>query len=319
MSRTIGHEELRSFCEDVLEAAGLSSEHASVVGGSLVEANLRGVDSHGVMRLPIYVQRMEMGLVNVRPELRVERTADATATLDADDGPGQVATLEAMRVAVDLARRAGAGVVSIRNSTHFGAAAFFAMEACRADMIGIALTHAGADVVPYGGRLARLGTNPIGIALPTEEWPPLVLDMATSIVALGKVFVAAAEGRDIPPDWAVDEHGNPCTDPNRVRAVRPMAGPKGSGLALVIDALCALLAGAAFGVHIRRMYEDFSEPQRISHLVLALDPARFVPVGEFKKRMVELAREVKDTPPEDGFDEVRTPGEVEARTESIRR
>jgi ureidoglycolate dehydrogenase (NAD+) len=237
MSRTVGSEELQAFCEAVLQAVGLSVDHASAVARSLVEANLRGVDSHGVIRFPIYVRRMEMGLINVRPDIRVEHTAEATATLDADDAPGQVAGLHAMHVALDLARRAGAGVVSVRNSNHFGAAAFYAIEATRRDMIGIALSHAEADVVPYGGRLPRLGTNPIAVALPTWNASPLVLDMATSVVSMGKVLVAAAEGRDIPGDWAVDENGNPCTDARLARAVRPMAGAKGYGLALVIDAL----------------------------------------------------------------------------------
>jgi ureidoglycolate dehydrogenase (NAD+) len=310
--------QLENFCTSVLTAVGLSDEHATLVARSLVEANLRGVDSHGLLRLPIYVKRMEMGLINVKPSLTVERTANATAKLDADNGPGQVAGIEAMKVALELARESGCGIVSVRGSNHFGAAAFFAVEAPRADMIGIALTHAEADVVPFGGRTPQLGTNPIAIALPVTGREPLVLDMATSIVSMGKVLAAAAEGTDIPEGWAVDEDGNPSTDPRRARAVLPMAGPKGYGLALVIDALSALLAGAAFGSHIRRMYDDFSTPQEIAHLFVVLDPGRFVPTDEFKSRLAELIDEIKTTAPADGFDEVLVPGEVEVRTQSAR-
>jgi ureidoglycolate dehydrogenase (NAD+) len=319
MPGKIAAEQLQDFCERVLCRVGVSAEHASIVAQSLVRANLRGVDTHGVMRLPIYVHRITQGLINARPEMRLLRTGDGTATLDADDGPGQVATLEAMLAAVSLSRDAGVGAVSVRNSNHFGAAAFFAIEANKADMIGIAMTHAEADVVPYGGRVPKLGTNPIAVAVPSGDRFPIVLDMATSIVSMGKVMVAAADGTEIPVEWAVDDSGDPCTDPKRVRAVRPMGGAKGYGLGLIIDVLCALLAGAAFGPGVRRMYHDFSTSQRIAHFVLAIDPGRFVPVDLFKRRVRDLIQELKLTPPATGFDEVMIPGEIEARIEAERR
>ena len=309
---------LLRFCEELLGRVGLEPADAHTVAWSLVQANLRGVDSHGVMRLPIYVKRMELGLVATKPRPRFTRTGPSTGLLDGDDGPGQVVALAAMNHAIELARETGVGSVAARNSNHFGAAAHFAMHAAEQGLIGLATTHAEADMVPYGGREPRLGTNPIAIAVPGGPFP-LVLDMATSLVSMGKVMLAAKEGREIPAGWAVDADGNPCTDPARARAVTPMAGAKGYGLAVMVDLLCALLTGASFGTHIKRMYDHFGEPQRVAHLLLALDPARFVPLEAFTARVAAMVAELKATPPAPGFEEVLLPGEPEARAEATRR
>ncbi|HIC96623.1 TPA: Ldh family oxidoreductase [Candidatus Bipolaricaulota bacterium] len=309
---------LRRFCREVLIKVELTAEDAAVVADSLVQANLRGVDTHGVMRLPIYVKRMRMGLIAVRPKMELHRTGSATAILDGGNGPGQVVTLRAMEEAIKMAQEAGAGLVAIKNSNHFGAAAYFAMRALEDDMIGLALSHAEADMIPFGGGRPCLGTNPIAIAVPAGEELPIVLDMATSIVAMGNILLAAKEGRSIPEGWAVDTEGNPTTDPKRARAVRPVGGPKGYGLAVIVDVLSALLTGAAFGVHINRMYDNFSEPQAIGHFVGAIDISRYVPPVEFKKRIDQMIREIKATPPAEGFTEVLLPGEPEFRTEEQR-
>ncbi len=311
-------EKLRTFCEEILLKLSLCEQHAHVVADSLVQANLRGVDSHGVMRLPIYVKRMRMGLIAPRPQMELSRTAPATAILDGGNGPGQVVALRAMEEAIRIAEESGVGLVATRNSNHFGAAAYFAMRAVQDKMIGLALSHAEADVVPFGGRKPCLGTNPLAIAVPAGKEPPIVLDMATSIVAMAKVILAAKEGRSIPEAWAVDPEGDPTTDPKRARAVRPMGGPKGYGLAVIIDILSSLLTGAAFGVHINRMYDNFSQPQAIGHLVGAIDIAKYAPIDRFKDRLDQLICEIKSTPPADGFDEVLLPGEPEARTEQRR-
>lgn len=310
---------LAEFCATVLTNVGLSADHADIVADSLVDANLRGVDTHGVVRLPIYVQRMEMGLIATQPQVRVERTGASTAIFDGGNGPGQVVAFRAMEEAIALANDAGTGFVAVRNSNHFGTAGYHAMRALDDDMIGIVVSHAEADVVPFGGRTPKLGTNPIAIAVPTGEYAPIVLDMATSIVAMGHVLLAAKEGRPIPDNWAVDEDGTPVTNPEKARAVRPMAGAKGYGLAVIVDVLSALLTGASFGVHVNRMYDNFSEPQAIGHFVGAIDVARYVSVDTFKKRIDRMIRELKSTPPVEGVEEVLLPGEPEQRTEANRR
>lgn len=309
---------LKGFCQEVLVKVGLGEIDAQIVADSLVEANLRGVDSHGVMRLPIYVKRMKMGLISTRPQMKLKRTSPSTALLDGGNGPGQVVALRAMEEAIKIAKETGVGFVAVKNSNHFGTAAYFAMRALQDDMIGFAISHAEADVIPFGGRKPCLGTNPIAIAIPTKGDLPIVLDMATSIVAMAKVILAAKEGRLIPEDWAVDTEGNPTTDPKKVQAVRPLGGPKGYGLAVIVDVLSSILTGSAFGVHINRMYDNFSEPQAIGHFIGAINIASYIPPEEFKERVDQMIQEIKSTPPAEGFDEVLLPGEPEAMTEKKR-
>lgn len=310
---------LTRFCHDALVAAGLRPADAATMAASLVAADLRGVASHGVMRLPIYVRRMRLGLIATRPVIEVERTAPATAVVDGGNGPGQVVAQRAMREAVALAREAGAGFVAVRRSNHFGAAGWFALQAAEAGMIGVAVTHAEADVVPFGGTRAALGTNPLAFAVPRADGPPLVLDLATSAVAMGKVLLAAKQGRSIPDGWAVDADGEPTTDPARVRAVLPMAGPKGYGLALVIEVLSALLSGSRSGSEVKRMYDDFDAPQEIGHFLGAVDVARFVPLDAFTHSLEGLAARITSVPPAAGHDEVLLPGAVEERAEARNR
>jgi ureidoglycolate dehydrogenase (NAD+) len=310
---------LTSFARDVLVAVGLTEEDAATVAGSLVAADLRGVSTHGVMRLPIYVERMRRGLIATRPSVQVRRTGPATAVLDGGNGPGQVVAMRAMREAVALAEAAGVGLVSVRGSNHFGAAGWFAVHAAERGMIGLALTHAEADVVPFGGRRAALGTNPLAVAVPRADGPPVLLDMATSAVAMGRVMLARKQGQPIPADWAVDADGEPTTDPQQASAVVPMAGPKGYGLAFVVEVLAGLLSGSRSGTGVRRMYDDFDEPQGIGHLLGAIDPARFVAPGVFTGGVDRLAGQLKGTPPATGFDEVLLPGEPEDRAEARHR
>jgi ureidoglycolate dehydrogenase (NAD+) len=310
---------LTSFCREVLVAVGLDERDAATVAGSLVAADLRGVATHGVLRLPVYVERMRRGLIATRPSIQVRRTGPATATVDGGNGPGQVVALRAMWEAVALAEAAGVGLVSVHGSNHFGAAGWFALHAAERGMIGLALTHAEADVVPFGGRRPALGTNPLAVAVPRGDGPPVLLDMATSGVAMGRVLLARKRGEPIPEDWAVDADGEPTTDPRRVRAVRPMAGPKGYGLAFVVEVLAGLLSGSRSGTEVRRMYDDFDEPQGIGHFLGAIDPARFVPPEAFAGSVDRLAGQLKATPPAPGFDEVLLPGEPEDRAEARHR
>jgi ureidoglycolate dehydrogenase (NAD+) len=307
-------EALAGFCRQVLLQAGLGEEDAATVADSLVAADLRGVATHGVMRLPIYVERLRRGLIAARPAIRVRRTGPATATLDGGNGPGQVVALRAMEEAVAIAEEAGVGLVAVHGSNHFGAAGWFALHAAERGMIGLALTHAEADAVPFGGRRAALGTNPLAVAVPRADGPPVLLDMATSAVAMGRVMVARRQGQPIPDGWAVDADGQPTTDPRKAKAVVPLAGPKGYGLAFVVEVLAGLLSGSRTGTEVRRMYDDFEQPQGIGHLLGAIDPARFLAPEDFTGGVERLAGQLKATPPAAGFDEVLLPGEPEERT-----
>jgi ureidoglycolate dehydrogenase (NAD+) len=311
MTRLVPQRDLESLCRLLLEKVGMSKEHATVVTDSLIAADLRGVGSHGVLRLPIYIKRMRMGLINVSPRMTLERTAAATARLDGDDGPGQVVVLRAMEEAVALARQSGVGLCVAHNSNHFGIAAQPTRYATGHGMVGICMTNSEADVVPFGGRTPWLGTNPLAVSVPTQS-DPITLDMATSVVAMGKVFLAAAEKRPIPEGWAVDANGEPVTDPSKARAVLPFGGPKGYGLGVIVEALSALLSGTGYGTDVNRMYDDFDGPQRLGHLVAAIDVARFVDPEEFALKATEFVSSITSVAPAEGHERVMVPGEPEA-------
>jgi LDH2 family malate/lactate/ureidoglycolate dehydrogenase len=294
--------------------AGLDPEGAGIVAQSLVEADLRGVDTHGVVRLWLYERRVKAGLIRPSPPMRLERTGPGTAILFGGHGAGQVVGARAMADAIAIAREAGIGCVAATESHHFGIAAYFAMQALQHDMIGLAVSHADTGVAPHGAAQGYLGTNPISAAIPAGEEEPLVLDMATSVVAMGKVMVAKAMGKSIPLGWAIDPSGNPTDDPAKAweGCLLPLGGPKGYGLALVAEALCGLLVGSPVGPHIPRPFK-LEEFQNLGHFFAALDIRRFLDPAAFKNRMDVMIREIKALPRAPGVDEILIPGEPEAR------
>jgi ureidoglycolate dehydrogenase (NAD+) len=318
--QSIGAEELTKFCKDILRKAGLSQNNAEKMACSLIEANLRGVDSHGIMRLPHYVKAMIEGSISVDPKLRLRKVAQSCAILDADHGPGQIAGVVAMEQAIRLAHKTGVGFVGVKNSGHFGAAAYFAMRALEHDMIGIATTTTEADMIPFGAKETYLGNSPIAIAIPAKQEFPIVLDFSTSTVTYGRILLAVQEGKTIPLDWGVDEEGKQTSDPKRVRALYPMSGHKGSGLAIAVNILAGVLFGAPFGPHISGLY--FSPrahaPQTLGHLLVAVDISSFVPAEQFKNNVDQMIKEIKALEPSEGFKEVLLPGELEARTREKR-
>ena len=247
--------DLERWSQALLEASGLESAAAQTVAVSLVHANRRGTDSHGVARLPIYSQRLRDGHMNRNPAPKVEREDGAVALVDGDQGPGQVAGVFATDLSIDLARRYGAGVVVAHRSSHYGAAGYYAIRAAEAGMVGMSTTNSEPYVVPYGGIGHALGTNPIALAAPLPDgiWDT---DMATSQVAVNKIFNARDEGRTIPEGWGVDSEGRTTTDPNEVYAAVPLGGYKGYALAVLVEVLSGVLSGSGVGHGIGRLYED---------------------------------------------------------------
>ncbi|MGI8483894.1 MAG: Ldh family oxidoreductase [Thermomicrobiales bacterium] len=305
---------LFSFSCDVLEAAGLPRDSAESVAQSLTEADARGVSSHGVVRLlSVYVHRLQHGSTNPTPELRVVRHRGGIAVLDGDGGPGQVVGHAAMDLAIDRAQIHGVSAVGVRNSSHFGIGALYVEQAIRRDMIGLALTNAPANMPPAGGRGRYLGTNPLTIGIPNSDGYPIVLDMATSVVARGRIVMAHKEGRAIPAGWAIDIEGRPTEDSAAalLGAVLPMGGYKGAGLALAIDILCGVLTGAAFGTHIVDLYDDGDDHQNVGHLFLALAVDAFMPMPDFQRRIQQFRDEVRSQPRLPTVDRIYLPGELE--------
>jgi LDH2 family malate/lactate/ureidoglycolate dehydrogenase len=305
---------LKQFCTRVLIVIGVPSPHADAIGSNLIEADLQGVTSHGVVRLPIYVQRLRAGVVNSRPDVRVAQETITTAVIDGDNGMGQWVGMRAMQMAIHKAQSGTCAFVSVRNSNHFGAAGYYARMAVSHDMIGFSFTIGGINhMTPWGGAQAILGNNPFSIALPAGHERPVVLDMACSTAARGKILVAAKDNSPIPGDWATGPDGEATTDP--VEALQgfmlPIGGPKGYSLTLVVGLLSTMLSGAAFGSEVTHMYEDFERHQNIGHLFGVLPIASFEPVEIYKRRMDKAIREVRNTPRARGVERIYLPGERE--------
>jgi ureidoglycolate dehydrogenase (NAD+) len=310
---------LRVFARRCLEHAGLSSEDARLVADSLVESNLRGIDSHGVARLPHYLNRIRHGSIVPRPHLVYTKLGAAVGRLDAGHGLGQIAMARAAGEAVALARESGAGWVAVENSSHCGALAYYGQQIAEAGMVGILFTHSDAMVVPYAARHAFCGTNPLCLIVPGGTEDTLCLDMATSIVPWNTITNAAMEGVDIPEDWAVDADGSPTTNPKEVRGVRPFGGYKGSDLGLMVDVLCSFFLGTPCGPDIAPMYGDPSRQRLLGGLVGAIDIARFRDVSGFRTAVSALAARWTKQPAAAPEEPVLFPGQPELQTRARRR
>ncbi len=313
---------LQSFAVSILEKVGVPQRNAEIVARSLLAANLRGVDTHGITRLPIYVERVQAGLTDGRTQGIVVSEGDTTAVVDGQNGLGQVIGTTGMRLALDKAEKSGVGFATVRNSTHFGTAAYYAMMALDRDMIGISLTNSPSLMAPWGGKRPFLGTNPLAIAVPAGEEKPFILDMATSVVARGAIILAAKKGEPIPPTWAMNRDGEPTTnakEANEGGALLPLGGHKGFGLEMMIEILVATLAGGPFGPHLGELYNNPDKPQGVGHFFGAMRIDRFRPVREFKADMDAMIREVKAQPLAKGFEKIMVAGEPEYLTEQDRR
>ncbi len=316
-TNTITENDLNRFCTEIFIKLDLPDAEARIVADSLAEADLRGVHSHGVVRFPVYVRRLQAGVFNARPDIRVTRETRTTAVLDGDNGMGQLVSQRAMELTIEKAKEGDCVWVSVFNSNHNGTEAYFAEMALEHDMIGFCYTVGGINhVAPWGGAEAMLGNNPFAVAIPSGEQFPVVLDMACSVAARGKVNVAAARGEPIPEGWCTDAQGRPTTDPHEALKgfVLPMAGAKGYALTTVIGMLSTMLSGGAFGTDVTHLYDDFDRPQNIGHLLGVLPVASFVGVAEFKKRMDKGIRDIKNVKKAPGVDEIFLPGEREYRT-----
>src|SRR6185503_10206934 len=281
---------LRKFCGACFGKLGLSSPNAKLTAENLVFANLRGVDSHGVIRLKIYTDRLRASGFKPKARPRIVAEQESSALLDARHGVGQVAASAAMKLAIRKARQSGVAVVSVKNSNHFGASAFYAMQALEHGMIGFAATNAGPTMAPAGGREGRLGNNAMAVAVPAGRFSPIVLDMATGAVAWGKIFVAQQEKKRIPTSWALDKDGVPTDDPNAAAhqgLIQPFGGYKGYGLSLLIDILTGVLSGGGFSTQVRTLYQQIETPSQVAQTCAALRVDAFMPLAEFRQRVDE--------------------------------
>jgi len=320
MMKKIPKQKLERCCIGILRAAGVKSRHAGIVASSLIKANLRGVDSHGISQLPIYVERLSMGGINPDPNIRTVSEGPSIALMDGDDGLGIVVGATAMDRSIEKAKCSGIASVAVKKSNHFGMAAFFSMMALEHDMIGVCMSNSAPFVAPWGGKRPCLGTNPFSVAVPTPTGCPIVLDMATSAAARGKIRLALQKREKIPEGWALDSEGQMTTDPATALegCLLPFGGPKGYGIGLIIDVFCGILTGSNYGPYVIPAYKDVRSPQGTGHFFLSLDIRKFMPLDLFKSRMDGIIKEIKRCPPATGMTEVLLPGEPEFITEKER-
>lgn len=307
-------EEARAAVARILAAGGYPHAAADLVADSLVDAEGRGIASHGVTRTRVYVDRVRAGLVDASAEPSAEGHSRACRTVDAHNSPGQIAAQAAVGHVVEAATRWGIGMVGVVNSNHCGALGYFLRRIAAAGHVGFAASNGPAAMTYHGARVKAVGTNPLGYAVPRMTAPPIVLDMATSVVAKGRIIQAAKVGQtEIPPDWAVDSEGRPATTPAAALAgaVVPFGGPKGSGLAMGIDLLCGGLLSGVFGSGIGDMYDDWSRTQRLGHIFIAVDPDAWTGRERFAASVEAFVAEVRALPTTPGHERVLLPGEPE--------
>jgi L-2-hydroxycarboxylate dehydrogenase (NAD+) len=323
---------LRNFSAQVFMHFGVPQGDAEQAAGVLAKSDLRGIDSHGIARLHTYFEMLELGRINPKPKIKILREKASVATIDGDNGLGLVVGPKANDIAMDKAEQHGSGWVSVCNSNHFGIAGYYPLKALERDLIGWAMTNSTKLVAPLWGVERMLGTNPLAIAFPGYKEPPIVIDMATSAVAYGKIEIALRKQAPVPKGWIINKHGGDTTDPQDMidggaqlplGSDREMGGHKGYGLASMVDILCCVLSGANWGPFappfaLRQEIPERSVGKGIGHFFGALDIDGFIDKDEFKKQIDEWIHVFRNTKPASGTHGPLIPGDPEREAEAIR-
>src|SRR5579863_4420932 len=305
-------ERLAAFATRAFTAAGLPADDAQTLASLMVEADLRGSDTHGVIRLPLYVRRIRAGGVNAKPNMRVVSDRPSAALIDGDNGMGHLVMRRAAELAIDKARATGIGWVGARMSNHAGPAALYVTMPLKHDMIGLYFAVGSSNhLPPWGGSESLLGTNPMAVAVPAEHEPPIVLDMSPTVAAYGKVRLKAQRGEQMPVGWMIDRDGKPLTDPKRADEghLLPIGGYKGSGLSLIIGILAGALNRAAFGRDVVDFVKETGKATNTGHAIAAIEIEAFMPAAEFKRGVDRLIRDIRNSPRLPGVERIYLPGE----------
>jgi LDH2 family malate/lactate/ureidoglycolate dehydrogenase len=310
---------LIDFLAALYGSAGVPPVDAGLMADSLVQADLWGHQSHGVLRTGWYLARLESGVMKARTSPRLAADAGAVAVIDGNDGVGQVLTTYAGREAIERARRHGIAAVAVRNSNHFGTCMYYTRMGAQAGCVMLLTTNGGPAMAPWGGRKKIVGTNPWSVAAPAGRHPPFMMDMANSGVARGKIYLARQRRERIPEGWAIDADGGPTTDPQAAidGIILPMAGHKGYAIAVAMDMLAGVLSGSAFLSAVHGPYTE--KVSGAGHFLVAMKIDAFQPLADFNARMERFIEELKSVPRAQGVDEVFYPGEIEARNDARNR
>ncbi|MBX3665450.1 MAG: Ldh family oxidoreductase [Burkholderiales bacterium] len=311
---------LNAFAAAVYRQAGMPEADAALVADTLVQADLWGHQSHGVLRLGWYLDRIRHGVMSpvTKPEFVVD--AGAVALIDGHDGVGHVLTLQATREAVKRAKQHGVGVVGVRMSNHFGTCMYYTRLGALDGCVTWLTSNGGPAMAPWGGRQKIVGTNPWSVAAPAGKYPPFLMDMANTGVARGKIYLARNRRQPIPEGWAIDRDGAPTTDPQAAidGIILPMAGHKGYAIAMMVDVLSGVLTGSGFLSQVHSPYKT-AEKSNCGHFMIAVDIAAFQPLAQFHARMEQYIGELKSVPLAQGHDAVYYPGELEAASDLANR
>jgi len=308
---------LTEFSNRSFEKSGLSKEHAQWMSDTLIQAELRGIGSHGIIRLPSYCQRLLIKGSNCSPDVRVVAQKPSLLLVDGDNGLGQIISIKTMELVIERAKSQGVCFAGVRNSCHFGMTAYYPMMALKKDMIGLAGSNTAIVMAPWGGGKSAIGNNPLAIAVPTGKPYPLVLDMAMSVVSGGKVRLEAVKGTKVPLGWILDENGRPTDNPVDMfpnGTLLPM-GYKGFGLAIMIEVLSGILTQACILKEIKLFFDKPAEPVNLGHFFMAFDIGALLSIEAFKERVDAMIDELKASPPMAGSAGVTMPGELEYLSE----
>ena len=309
----VAWELLKEFTKEVFVRMGMPPEDAETEAAVLIWANLRGVDCHGVLQIPFYLQEVDAGYMNPKPNIQVVKETSATLLIEGDLAFGPVVTTFAMNRVMEKAKEEGIGWAFIRNTSHQGAMGYYPLMAAKKDMAGIAFVCSPPLMAPYGARVAAVDNSPIAISVPAKRHPPLILDMATSVASFGKVTLAIDRDIPIPEGWALDKDGNPTTDPRQVAALLPFGGPKGSGLALMFECLSSLMVGNPLLEPVLLGHKKSEGHQVQNSVVIAIDISAFTDVEDYKEHIDNLIDGLKALPKAEGSSEILVPGEPENR------
>lgn len=322
-SRRVSFADLKAFCCRAYMKAGVPAAEAEIVAGLLARSDLRGVETHGVTRLPIYIERLQKGYVRKECQLTPVKDKGPTALLEAHGSMGHIVAYRAMEKAIAKAKDHGIAWVSVKDSGHFGVAGLFPMMAAEKDFIGYIVSNSAPMMFPLGGRERIIGNNPMAYAFPADQYAPVVLDFSLGVVSSGKLILARKKGEKIPLGWAVDKEGLPTEDPYEGYegggSLMPVGGHKGYGMALVHEMLTAVLAGGKWTRGIKSLYqEDETGIQGTCHSFTVIDPDCFIGRDEFKREMDRYVKSIKESAKAKNCEEILVPGEPELRTETER-
>lgn len=311
--KTIKKEKLRYIIQHFFKTVEVSKEIYKPVIDGLIETSLRGVDSHGIRLLPHYIRETLSGRINTKPKFKFKQNSPSALILDADHTYGITASLTGMNRAIERAKENGVAIVVVKNSSHFGAAGIYGLIAARRGMISISLSNVEDLVVPYGGKEPFLGTNPFCFASPIEGEDPLILDMATTLITLNKLFMYRKLDNDLLVGVAVDKSGKYTVDPHQAIALTHFGGYKGYGIALMVEILCSMLTGGPYGPKITHMFPVNKKKRNLSHCFIVIDVKRFQPLKKFKKRMKEMVRQIRRISPQNRKAKVMVAGDPEKK------